>query len=96
MKMKVNQFYNKNQFIITSKESVVFQSYNSIIAIKENDKLTLGRHWDYSNTTRKHLYLFLQDYCYNVWSQIKDKPNYKKAIQEMIDNNKLNYDGDLI
>ena len=38
MKMKVNQFYNKNQFIITSKESVVFQSYNSIIAIKENDK----------------------------------------------------------
>lgn len=95
MKMKVNQFYNKNQFIITSKESVVFQSYDSIIAIKENDKLTLGRHWDYSNTTRKHLYLFLDEYCYNVWSKVKNAPSIKQAIQKLIDEKQINYDSDL-
>ena len=61
--MKVTQFYNKNQFIITDGTKKVFQSYNSTIAeIDKNGTLKLGDNWNFSNTTRKHLYLFLNDY----------------------------------
>ena len=61
--MKVQQFYNKNQFIITDGAKKVFQSYDSTIAkIDANGVLTLGEDWNYSNTTRKHFYLFLNDY----------------------------------
>lgn len=61
--MKVSQFYNKNQFIITDGTKKVFQSYNSAIAeIDKNGTLKLGEDWDYSATTKKYLYLFLNDY----------------------------------
>lgn len=95
MRMYVEQFHNKNQFVITSKESVAFQSYNSVVATIEKGVLTLGRHWDYSNTTRKHLYLFLDEYCYNVWSKVRNEPNIRKAIQKLIDEKQINYDDDL-
>ena len=64
--MKVEQFYNKNQFIIFGGDAMVtFQSYNSIIAnIDNRGTLNLGNDWDYSKTTLKHLYLFLDDYKY--------------------------------
>ena len=96
MKMYVEQFYNKNQFVIKSKESVVFQSYQSVIATIEKGVLTLGKHWDYSNTTRKHLYLFLNEYYYNVWSKVKNAPSIKQAIQKLIDEKQINYDEELI
>ena len=96
MKMYVEQFYNKNQFVIKSKESVVFQSYQSVIATIEKGVLTLGKRWDYSNTTQKHLYLFLRDYYYNLWSIIKDSPNKRKSIQKLIDNKEINYDEELM
>ena len=95
MKMYVEQLENKNQFVIKSKEGVAFQSYNSVVAIIEKGVLTLGRDWDYSNTTRKHLYLFLNEYCYNVWSKVKNEPSIRKAIQKLIDENQINYDDDL-
>lgn len=95
MKMYVEQFHNKNQFVIKSKESIVFQSYNSVVATIDQGVLTLGRHWDYSNTTRKHLYLFLDEYCYNVWSKVKNAPSIKQAIQKLIDEKQINYDCDL-
>ena len=62
--MKVKNFYNKNQFLIESDELIQFQSYDSLIASIDKKKgiLTLGIDWDYSNTTMKHLYLFIDDY----------------------------------
>ena len=61
--MRVNQFYNKNQFIIEYNGEKYFQSYDSTIAkIDAAGVLTFGADWDYSYTTRKHLYLFLSDY----------------------------------
>lgn len=60
---RVEQFYNKNQFIIKGGSGITFQSYNSTIAnIDNKGNLTLGKNWDYSKTTLKHLYLFLNDY----------------------------------
>lgn len=60
--MKVQNFHNKNQFIIYSGESVFFQLYNSIVAkISDCGTLLFSDDWDYSSTTRRHLYLFLKE-----------------------------------
>ena len=94
---KVTQFYNKNQFIITSNERTVFQSYDSTIAIIDSkNHLTLGCDWDYSNTTRKHLYLFLGDYSFNATIQeALQETNKRKAFQRLIDEGFISYDENL-
>lgn len=87
--MKVKQFYNKNQFVITDDKSkkTVFQSYASTIAeIDDTGKLTLFRDWDYSHTTRKHLYLFLQDYHEKTYREIATSSNKREVIKKLIDN----------
>ena len=99
--MKVRQFYNKNQFIITDNESrkTIFQSYESKIAeIDKDGKLTLFSDWDYSNTTRKHLYLFLSDYRHNMAYDLRhkiggvlDSKNKRKALQSLIDGGEIAY-----
>ena len=49
-----------NQFIIDSGNKTIFQSYQTIVAIKENDKVTLDSNaLEYSNTTLKYLKHFL-------------------------------------
>ena len=92
--MKVEQFYNKNQFIIYGGDALyTFQSYNSIIAqIKEDGTLVLGFDWDYSNTTLRHLYLFIDEfyrftnnYTQNLFSEFKKLKNKKQFIQNLID-----------
>lgn len=100
--MKVENFYNKNQFRIYGEGKNIFQSYESTIAIIENGTLTLGRHWDYSKTTSKHLYLFLNDYIYGLDSELRsairealEKSNKKAAIQKLIDEKIINYDENL-
>lgn len=93
---KVQQFYNKNQFIIDSEEEITFQSYESTIATinKKTGVLTFGNDWDYSHTTLKHLYLFLQDYknkiegyIYSrIFHQGFDESKNKRAfLQNLID-----------
>ena len=49
-----------NQFIIENGNKTVFQSYNTIVAIKENGKVILDSNaLEYSNTTLKYLKQFL-------------------------------------
>ena len=103
---KVEQFYNKNQFVIKTDKGIVFQSYNSVIAIYENGVLTLGKDWDYSKTTTKHLYLFINDYArridflgvkgFDLASSLNTEKNKRQYIQNCIDNNKIKYDEELI
>jgi len=76
--MKVQNLTNsngeaiRNQFIITGENETVFQSYNSVVCKIGNSNgaqcgaITFGRDWDYSQTTRKHLYGFLSDYGLHV------------------------------
>jgi hypothetical protein len=65
MKTKVSQFEGrngavKNQFLIETETATIFQSYNSVIAKKENGKTFLDeRYWDYSTTTGKYRNQFL-------------------------------------
>lgn len=100
--MRVQQFYNRNQFIIddiNKKNEVIFQSYKSIVAIYNlaSCNLILGRHWDYSNTTLKHLYLFIKDYVISdKLEELQYKKNKKEYIQYLIDNQFINYDKSLI
>ena len=49
-----------NQFIIDDGKKTVFQSYKTIVAVKENGKITLdSKALNYSATTTKYLKQFL-------------------------------------
>ena len=51
-----------NQFILKFENGEVFQSYESIIAVKFNDgAVFLGEHWNYSRTTQKYRNEFLRE-----------------------------------
>lgn len=64
--MKVSNMYSHNgnqvpnQFIIDNGNKTIFQSYKTIVAVKENGKITLdSKALDYSATTTKYLKQFL-------------------------------------
>jgi hypothetical protein len=62
-----------NQFIIDFVKARVFQSYETIIAVRKADSVTLNRDkWDYSVTTGKYRNIFLGE---------KKKETVKKIIQ---------------
>lgn len=92
---KVSQLENKNQFTIETNEGVFFQSYSSLCAKVSSDGLTLGRDWDYSHTTLKHLYIFLDNYCYSVYTMIEGSKNKRATLQKMIDDGIINYDEEM-
>ena len=91
--MKVSQFYNKNQFLIEDGERYFLQSYDSVVAcINMAGVLILGRDWDYSKTTLKHLYLFINDYFFKISKDqqkhlfnFNEWKNKKEHIQKLID-----------
>lgn len=62
--MTIQQFYHNNQFVVTDDYGNIYlQSYNSVVARIANDRtLTLGTDWNYSNTTLRHLYRFIDEY----------------------------------
>ena len=48
-----------NQFIITGEDYILFQSFNSPIAMKKGGKVYIFKDWDYSVTTGKYRNQFL-------------------------------------
>ena len=64
-----------NQFIITHKDKTIFQSYDSIIAIKWNDgDIFLDKtYWDYSRTTGKYRNQFLGEDINTTRKKIKSR-----------------------
>ena len=72
--------YVANQFVIKTTNGTYFQSYNSVVAKVDNKgNLFLSQDWDYSNTTRKHLYIFLRNYGFHDYCTAKDM---RKAIKD--------------
>lgn len=73
--MTIQQFYHNNQFIIKDDYGNIYlQSYDSVVARIANDcTLTLGTNWNYSNTTLRHLYRFIDEYgcCIKQWSEAR-------------------------
>ena len=85
--MKVQNFEHKNQFVITDRGNIFFQSYKSLIAkIDRDNKVTLYKDWGYSKTTMKHLYSFLRKY-----SSIDAQYLYKQGIEKLIKNKVIKY-----
>ena len=87
-KIKVSQLENKNQFMIETPKATYFQSYNSIVAKYDHQKATLSvnKDWDYSNTTRKHLYIFVCEYCGvpYVANELEYSKNKRKTFLKLI------------
>lgn len=62
--MKVSQYKHANQFIITTSNKVSLQSYKSeVVRIVAGKGVYLGKAWDFSATTRRHVYAFLEEYA---------------------------------
>lgn len=105
--MKVEQFEVKNQFILENDEQLIFQSYGSIIAVynKENHQITLGGNWDYSKTTSKYLYKFLDTYFYynyelqdaliDMIRKLPNATNKRQLINKAIENGVIKYDEEM-
>lgn len=75
----VSNLLNKNQFLIRVSvrgvEYLVFQSYSSEIAIynTESQKLYINeRYINYSKTTSKHLYYFINTYTRHTAHDLKE------------------------
>lgn len=68
-----------NQFIIKTKKATYFQSYDSVVCKLDGVNIVLSTNWDYSNTTRKHLYMFMRQNGYYNLSSAKE---VRKAISE--------------
>jgi hypothetical protein len=69
-----------NQFIILTSEGKYFQSYDSVIAFKDNEgNVTLDDYtWDYSRTTGKYRNEFLGEYIADTRDKI-ESGKYKLA-----------------
>ena len=79
----IDNFGVINQYIISDKSKIYFQSYSSLIAEYDliNHELILYSAFDYSTTTSKYLHKFLNDYVnYNIFDFIK-KHNIRKEKQ---------------
>lgn len=70
---------NANQFVISDNGLTAFQSYDSRVCEIRGREVTFGCDWDYSRTTLKHLYTFLDD---NGLSSLRDSKSVRKAIKE--------------
>lgn len=68
-----------NQFVIKTKKATYFQSYDSVVCKLDGINIVLSMDWEYSNTTRKHLYIFLRQNGYYNLSSAKD---IRKAIKD--------------
>lgn len=98
--MKVQQYYAKNQFHIHNGTTEYLQSYNSLVVkveyvrkdsnlpIKLIPIITLGYDWDYSTTTSKYVYLFLEEYGEISFIGIKNKRAY---VNRLIKDGKVMY-----
>ena len=71
--MHVQQFAN-NHMVINTEYGQYFQSYDSILAFKPNDgsTITVGGHWNYGTTTKKHLCNWLNTTNKEIENGIKE------------------------
>ena len=76
-----------NQTILENDKTIKFFSYNTLIATinktRKNDNLQFTSKWDYSKTTTKYLYQFLNEYKNQIANNI-----YKKVVDALDSTNK--------
>lgn len=69
-----------NQFIITDGAVEYFQSYDSLIAKRDNYVITVGKDWDYSNTTLRYFKQWLVEEWRWTSSEVD---TLKKMLRDM-------------
>lgn len=85
-----------NQTILENDKITKFFSYNTLIATinknKQNNNLEFTNYWNYSQTTLKYLYQFLEMYksrlANNIYTKVinaLDCTNKKASLQTLID-----------
>ena len=62
----IKRYLNGEEIIKRIDNYRLLQSYNSIVAIYDYDKVYLLPRYDYSVTTWKHLHAFIQDFTGNI------------------------------
>ncbi len=69
-----------NQFVIYTDEGTYFQSYNSVIAFRDNNRKIIldNYYWDYSRTTSKYRNEFLGEGIADTRAKI-ESGEYKLA-----------------
>lgn len=85
--MKVEQFLNRNQFHLYGDNKDILQSYESKVVEITNNRgciqcIILGRDWDYSTTTSKHVYAFLEEYSKVRMYGVTNKRKYIRDLLE--------------
>lgn len=85
-----------NQFEIYDNGKVYFQSYESLIAeVEIGGSVVLGRDWDYSRTTMKHLNTFLRNHAYSLFKCVDYEVNAKN-IRKLIANGTIQYNAEMV
>lgn len=75
-----------NMVVVRSTDGLTLFSYDTKVANWYGDTLTLSQYWDYSNTTLKHLYCFIEEYVFNgVVREILYKSNKKAYVNKLIE-----------
>lgn len=101
--MKVKEISN-NAYVIKNFETgeTVLQSYNSTVVkiVKsfvnnENYIIILGKHWNYSVTTLKHVYNFLSEYAPKELNLLNSRTK-KRSIENLIKLGVIQYDENMV
>lgn len=86
-----------NQFSVYHDGKVYFQSYESLCAVWDGRELTLGSDWDYSVTTQKYLWLWLDFNCYSISRKVLALSGKSRAdkLRKAIENGLVIYAPDM-
>lgn len=104
--MKVRNLVNThgnvvaNQFVIEDRNNFYFQSYDSIVAKRDGRVFTLGRDFDYSRTTSKHLHTFMEEYApgtlYRIKQEIPSYNSFSDMLRKAIKKGIVQYDEEMV
>lgn len=105
--MKVRNLINANgravvnQFVIEDGvNNFYFQSYDSLVAKREGRVFTLGRNFNYSRTTSKHLHTFMEAYApstlYRIEQEISSYKSFSDMLRKAIKKGIIQYDGEMV
>lgn len=86
MKMiRAYQFLHNNQLVIEYDNAYYLQSYQSLVVCitKKDLKVLLGEDWNYSKTTLRHVYAFIEEYTGH-------RPTRKELMTKWEHNQRIN------
>lgn len=83
--MKITQICN-NLFQVEMNDLFYLQSYDTVIALynRANDKLILSEKWNFSKTTKNHLFKWLSNTAPEIFSKLSDYKSKSIGIENLI------------